>query len=361
MASLHRARRNHGARLSEAEVDGMALVTLENELLRVGVLAGKGADVLELLYKPLDLDFCWARAQPLANPARRPPSGHDDTATYLDWYPGGWQEVLPSAGAPSDHAGAVFGQHGEVHLAPWDHEVVTDTAAEVAVRFRVRLRRLPLLLERTMALRSGEPLLRIEERLVNESGVEQRAMWGQHVVFGTPFLEPGMRIRVPEGVRVLPHPDAVGPRGRRIDPGDGTPFAWPHAPAAADAASTTAAATVDLSYVPPPGGPGEMLYLTDLPQGWYEIGRPGKPAFRLDWDVRVLPYLWLWQELGAGDGYPWHGDAYVVGLEPSSSYPTNGIAEAVANGSALRLAPHAELTLAWSARILPDGLADAGG
>ncbi len=354
MASLHRRRRNHGARIGEAEVDGMALVTLENELLRVAVLAGKGADVLELLYKPLDLDFCWAREQPLANPARRPPSAHDDVATYLDWYPGGWQEVLPSGGAPAVHAGAAHGQHGEVHLAPWDHEVVTDAPDEVAVRFRVRLRRLPLLLERTMSLRRGEPLLRIDERLVNESDVEQQLMWGQHVVFGAPFLEPGMRIRVPEGARVLPHADDVGPAGRRIDPRDGSPFAWPHAPAAA--ADGAPPATVDLSVVPPRGAPSEMVYLPDLPAGWYEIGHPGRPAFRLEWDVRVLPHLWLWQELGATRGYPWHGDAYVVGLEPFSSHPTDGLAEAVANGTALRLAARAERTLAWSARVLPDGL-----
>ncbi|MBB4662833.1 DUF4432 family protein [Conexibacter arvalis] len=400
--ALHRLRRNHGARVSEAEVDGMALVTLENEPLRLTVLAGKGADVIELLYKPLDLDLCWAREQPLANPARRPPSGHDDVATYLDWYPGGWQEVLPSAGAPSAHAGAAFGQHGEAHLAPWDHEIVTDTPAEVAVRFRVRLRRLPLLLERTMTLRAGEPVVRVRERLVNEGAVEQRAMWGWHVVFGAPFLEPGMRIRLPDGTRVLPHPDDVALGGRRIDPGDGAPFAWPLARAAArlrpaagashgagepldrpaappgpgasraaaagepldrpaappgPGASRAAAAgePLDLSVIPPRGEPSEMLYL-DVPEGWYELGRPGKPAFRLDWDRATLPWLWLWQELGATDGWPWFGDAWVVGLEPCSSQPTNGLAEAVANETALRLPPRAERTLAWSATVLPDGL-----
>lgn len=348
MAALHRARRNHGARITESTVDGMALVALENELLRVSVLAGKGADVIELLYKPLDLDLCWASPDPLANPARRPPSAHDDVATYLDWYPGGWQEVLPSGGPPSRQAGAAFGQHGEVHLVPWDHAIVTDEPGEVAVRFRVRLRRLPLLLERTMTLRSGEPRLRIEQRLVNESDVEQRAMWGQHVVFGPPFLEPGMEIRVPDGARALPHATAVGPTGRRIVP---EPFAWPHAPSAGPGGGT-----LDLSIVPERGAPSEMLYLTGLTEGWYEIGRPGKPAFRLDWDARVLPHLWLWQELGASTGWPWHGRAYVVGLEPFSSHPTDGIAAAVENGTALRIAPREQLTLAWSATILPDGL-----
>lgn len=354
MAQLHRARRNHGARITESRVEGMPVVALENELLRVSVLAGKGADVIELLYKPRDLDFCWARPAPLANPARRPAGAADGVATFLDWYHGGWQEVLPSAGAPSSHDGAAFGQHGEVHLVPWDHEIVADAPGEIAVRFRVRLRRLPLLLERTMSLRSGDPRLRIEQRLVNESDVEQRAMWGQHVVFGPPFLEPGMRIRVPDGAQALPHPEPVGPNGRRIAVDGSAPaaFAWPDAPA-------PGGGTLDLSRVPARGEPSELLYLTGLADGWCEIGAAGRPGFRLDWDVNVLPYLWVWQELGATTGWPWHGEAYVVGLEPSSSHPTNGLAAAVENDTALRLAPRAELTLAWSATVLPDGVAGA--
>lgn len=349
-ASRHRARRNHGARICEVEVDGMALVTLEHDLLRVGVLAGKGADVIELLYKPLDLDFCWASEAPLGNPANRPAGAADAVGTYLDFYPGGWQEVLPSGGPPSAHAGAAFGQHGEVHLAPWDWEIVTDTPHEVAVRFRVRLRRMPLLLERTLSLRAGEPVLRIEQRLVNESDIELRAMWGQHVVFGPPFLRPGMRIRVPDGARVLPHGEPVGPTGRRV--AEDGPFAWPHAAA-------PGGGTVDLSVVPERGAPSEMLYLTDLSEGWYEIGPAAGdhgPAFRLRWDAEVLPYLWLWQELGASRDWPWYGRPYVIGLEPFSSHPTDGLAAAVENGTALRLAPREERALSWSAEILPSGL-----
>ena len=45
-AALHRPQRNWGARLREYDVaGGMRAVFLENELLRVGVLADRGTDM----------------------------------------------------------------------------------------------------------------------------------------------------------------------------------------------------------------------------------------------------------------------------------------------------------------------------
>lgn len=37
----------------------MRLINLKNELLRVGVLTGKGTDVVEFNFKPRDLDIVW--------------------------------------------------------------------------------------------------------------------------------------------------------------------------------------------------------------------------------------------------------------------------------------------------------------
>ena len=48
----YRPQRNWGARVLEYRYQGMRAVSLENELLRVGVLADKGTDVFEFNYKP---------------------------------------------------------------------------------------------------------------------------------------------------------------------------------------------------------------------------------------------------------------------------------------------------------------------
>lgn len=84
----------------------------------------------------------------------------------------------------------------------------------------------------------------------------------------------------------------------------------------------------------------EIVYLSGFTDGWYQIEDPARRlGFRVEWDAATMPYLWYWQEFGATEGYPWYGRHYNIGLEPFSSYPTNGLAEAVANGTALTLGP----------------------
>src|SRR5690606_26238688 len=180
--------RNWGARLRHGALGGLSAVTLENELLRVTVLPGKGGDVVEFLHKPTDTDFVWLSPLGLRDPREHLHGAADDVAQFVDHYEGGWQEVFPNGGAPSEYRGARLAQHGEVAGLPWRYEVVTDTEREVAIRLHVRTRRLPYRLERTLRLRSGTAALEVEGRAVNESGLGLHAMWGHHLVYGTPFL-----------------------------------------------------------------------------------------------------------------------------------------------------------------------------
>ncbi|MFD0683011.1 DUF4432 family protein [Actinomadura fibrosa] len=341
----HRPARNWGARVHEITWAGLRALVLENELLRVTVLAGKGGDVAEFCYKPRDMDFVWLSPDGLRNPRDVAGAAADDTAAFLDHYEGGWQEVLPNGGAPSTYRGAALAQHGEVAGLPWDADIAADDAREVAVRLTVRARRLPLRLVKTFRLRAGEPALLVEEELANESGVPIDAMWGHHIVFGAPFLRPGHRIDVPAGALVVPHGTPIEPHGRRVAaPG---PHGWPLVPA--DGAD----GTVDLSVVPEYGAPSEIVYLTGLDEGRYAVVDPADGlGLRVTWDVSVLPHLWLWQEQGATIDHPWWGRAYVVGLEPFAGYPTDGLAAAVDNGTALRLDPHGKRRLWLRADVL---------
>lgn len=326
-------RRNWAARIHEVTISGIRAIVLENELLRVTVLADKGGDVVEFLHKRTDTDYVWLSPHGLRDPSSWVHGASDDVGAFVDHYEGGWQEIFPNGGAPSVYRGARLAQHGEVAMLPWDYSIVADSPDEVAVRLRVRTRRLPYEVVKTFRLASGSAALELESRVTNDSGVALHAMWGQHLVFGPPFLKPGGRIRLPEGVRVIPHDVAINPAGRRVEPGG--PYDWP------------IVSGTDLSVVPEPGGPSEIVYLTGFREGWYEID-----GFRVEWDASLMPYLWMWQELGASAGYPWWGKAYVVGLEPFSSMPTNGLAEAVDNGTALTLEPHETKVLAMRAEVL---------
>ncbi|MGV9305762.1 DUF4432 family protein [Nonomuraea sp. NPDC003727] len=300
--------RNWAARLREITVEGMRALVLENERLRVTVLAGKGGDVVEFLHKPTDTDLVWLSPQGLRRPL--PQQAADDVGAFLDHYEGGWQEVFPNGGAPSVYRGARLAQHGEVAGLPWSVEVLSDSPEEVAVRLAVRTRRLPYRVEKVFRIASGTAALEIEGRVTNEAGVALHAMWGHHLVYGRPFLRPGARIRVPEGVTVIPHPSSIDPLGRRA---------------------------AELFVAPPEGAPSEIVYLTGFDTGWYEV--LAGVGLRVEWDAGAMPYLWLWQEAGATKDWPWWGRAYVVGLEPFSGMPTDGLATAVDNGTAMLLGP----------------------
>jgi hypothetical protein len=342
----HSVQRNWGPRLREFVYHGLRLIVLENERMRIGVLAGKGTDVVELNFKPRDLDFAWLTAGGVRNPLSYLSTSPDQLATFIDTYAGGWQEIFPNGGAPSTYQGAQFGQHGEVCNLPWDVRLVEDSEQAVAVAFLVRTQKTPYLIEKELRLVAGEATLHVRETITNESDVPLHAMWGHHLAFGRPFLDETCRIRLPDGVEIIPHDVPIHPDGRRVRAGQRT--TWPFAEA-------ERGSSVDLSVLPPRGTLGEIVYLTSFPnsEGWYEIVHPGNEVgFRVEWDAARMPYLWFWQEFGASTGYPWYGRHYNVGLEPFSSYPTNGLAEAVANGTALTFGPREQKSFWLRASIV---------
>ena len=79
--------RNFGCRVTtDATLAGLGVVILENELLRVTILADKGSDVYEFLYKPLDVDFMWRAPNGLRRPGVTVPSaGRWPEATQVAW------------------------------------------------------------------------------------------------------------------------------------------------------------------------------------------------------------------------------------------------------------------------------------
>ena len=136
--------RNWGARILEYESQGMRLVFLENEALRIGINADRGSEVFECCYKPRDLDLAPRfrdRMRPLSTIAASP----TPELAFIDLYSGGWQEVCPNGGAPCTYQGIRFGQHDEVWRLAWDYKLIEDDPKAVAVALSVAAQRVPLL------------------------------------------------------------------------------------------------------------------------------------------------------------------------------------------------------------------------
>ncbi|MBV7504367.1 aldose 1-epimerase family protein [Bacillus sp. sid0103] len=328
----YRKQRNYGCRIHDQYTYyGMKVLVLENDKLRCSILLDKGAEVFEFVYKPLGIDVIWLSENGVQNPTDYLSTSVDPSATFLDYYPGGWQEILPNGGPATSYLGAQYGQHGEVAHMPWDYEIIKDTAEEIAVTLSVRTKKIPFLLKRTYTLKDGSAELKIAEELENLSATNLQYMWGHHLVFGKPFMIPGSRIGLPDGVQIVTEAsdsDVAAPgritRGKR--------YPWPVA--------DSEHGSLDLSVLPEKGALSDIVYLTEFgSNGWYSLENAQiNLGLKVEWDAAQFPYLWYWQEFGATKSYPWYGRHYNIGLEPFSSYPTHGLEEAIRNGTAAEIA-----------------------
>lgn len=338
-------KRWHGCRVDEFTWRGQRLIVLENELLHVGVLASKGADIIEFRYKPRDLDVMWHSPHSLL-PGDFIPTSARPAGAFLDYYPGGWQEVFPSAGPETVIAGAELGQHGETPLLPWDVHVRQDTASRLEVDFIVETVRMPFRLRRRMILSTGSPALRLEEEAINLGEQELPYAWGHHPAFGPPFLEAGCRIEMPAcEVVEPPYAEALT---RRFAVGQPSRF-----PLLADLRGDRK----PMNEVPSPAShTQDVVVASQLTGNWCALRNPArKLAVGLVWDTAVFPYLWMWQVYGGAFGYPYYGRTYNLALEPFNG-PVEPLANLADQGRARVLGPGQSVTA-----VLECGIFEAPG
>ena len=307
---------------------GMRIAYLENEGLRVGVLLDKGADVFEFTYKPKDLDFMWQSPIEMRKPFVTTSAMAE--GAFHNYYYGGWQEILPSAGWSSEpYQGGYQGLHGEASLLPFEASVLDDRPDLVSLRVRTRLYRSPLSLERTMSLKRDKSALFLTERLTNESESDFAIMWGHHPAIGMPFLSERCVVSVPaKKVEVLAfHANGLW------EPGG--VYSFPMVP------NRRTGKLQDITKVLPKDTRSvDVVFFKELSEGWYSIANEeSQMGFGMSWDRSVFPYLWMWQVYGGHNDYPWYGRTYNIALEPFTSYPPAGINNAIKNGTALTLTP----------------------
>jgi len=337
MSSEHPFTRTHACRVSDAlTYCGFRTVILENELLRVVVLPEKGAEIYALVYKPHDTDVLFKRGFP-QKPQPYPAAPANSEEGFIASYFGGWQEIFPSGGSACKVGNISIGIHGEVFILPWRWQILEDSPQRVSVRFQVHTTQMPFYLERTMSLESGSAVLRMEETLRNESPETLPYMWGHHPAFGAPFLDGSCILEAPEArVEVHEGHDAAC---HRLNPG--AQGHWPLMPG-------KVGQMIDLRSIPSNQSQSyDMFYLTHLTQGWFKLTnhRLGF-GVGLDWDAKMFPVLWVWQELCGSSGYPWYSQTYALGLEPFTGYSTkeSGLAGVIQSGRENRLEGGAQVS-----------------
>lgn len=324
--------RNFGCRITaDVTIKGNKAIIMENQLLRLTILADRGTDIIELLYKPEDVDLMWRSPVRLHRRADYISSTGNSLGNYLDHNSGGWQEILPNGGSECFYKGACLGMHGEISNVPWDYRIVKDEPEEIILQCSITTLRSPFRLVKEISLRENDGTVYLSEELTNLAEEPMELMWGNHPTVGTPFLGENCRIETnaSKGFTLAPQ-DFVT---QRLKPG--ASFTWPVAECDGKC--------IDFSRIPSEkSGTADMIYLDGFPeQAWYEVHNNRQNlSYGMRWDGTLFPYLWMWLVCGGAEGYPWYGRTYNLALEPWTSYSANGLAGAIENGSALKLAPH---------------------
>lgn len=266
----------------------------------------RGADILSIRHDGHELLFRtpWHdQAQAVASGAPRPTLGA--VGEWLAGYRGGWQTLVPTAGDPAEYD-IPAAYHGEASAVPW--QVVSVDAA--SVRLRVALFTAPLIVERRVSV--DDEGVSVADRISNAADVPVAFDYGHHPAFGSALLDGGLEVDAPGAAFT---PDAAGEGPRR----------WPDAVA-------KDGSPISLATIAPRERRGVYGWL-DVPGAAVTMrGEATGLEVVLEWDRATMPWLWVWQELGWDEGFPWFGRARVAAFEPMSR-PTR-IAD---RGGSLRL------------------------
>jgi galactose mutarotase-like enzyme len=287
---------------------GIEATVLENRELRVVVLHGKGTDISELVYKPLNLNVLFRNPWGPRSPHRFP-NVSPHPSTFRDYTGGGWSDILPNAGEPCEFRGARFGLHDETPLLAWSSQIEEESSERVSARFLVRLNKYPLAVDKLVSLDSGNRLT-ITETVENDSQERLPLSWLVHPAFSPAFADGSSSLEL-----------SATSISRMDDPGGRS---WPF-PLFLDSDGVER----DVRSIPQQGTTlDSTLVLSGMDEGRYSIMNSELGLrFTLTWDLEVFPYLWYYRSLSA-PGYPYYGRSRFIALEPCTSKASGLVAQA---------------------------------
>lgn len=332
--------------ITDIEFRGIETIILENSALRVVVLVGKGGDIIEFRDKRTDVNCLYESEHEWRTPGETyvSPTG----SSWMDYYPGGWQDLLPLAGSNPSNRGAAYAMHGETAQLPWKATVVEDSAQQATVKLTVELTRYPFMVEKTLSLEEGQTTLHVEETVTNLGEIDLEFLWVQHLVLGAPLLAPGAELSI-EASEILTEKDPISPNSRL--PGDRR-FEWP-------TVETRTGETANLSTVPEEDAQiHDLAYLLDLTDGRFSLVNEDLDlGFGLQFDETLFECLWFWESYNGFEASPYFNRAWNLGIEPATGYPEWDVPDAAReNGSIDILDAGEAVTSEYRAATFESGL-----
>lgn len=234
---------------------------------------------------------------------------------------------LGAFGSPSESERAAgLGCHGEAPVAEWRAIKKYAGAARLVFACACRLPGARMNFARTITMRRGSALIRVDESLSSESPVDMPFTMCQHVTFGPPFLEPGVTVFDMPATFGAVFPGKFSDRQRlRSEAG----FKWPFAPG-------RRAAKVDLRRQgeKPHSDFSAQLIAPKSGKAWFTATNPKLGlTIRYEWKRSDWPWLGIWDENKARRAPPWLGKTVARGMEFANAPFPEGLRAAVTRGS----------------------------
>lgn len=267
-------------------------IILENRELRVVVLPEAGAKIFSLFHKRSDTEFLWHHPR---IPPQRVPYG----APFDNTFPGGWDELFPTAEACT-FRGEQVPDHGELWSLPWTWHSVPTADGSVCLYTSVLSPLFPIRFERWLHLEADLPYLRLSYRVTNLSAQPQDLIWGIHPLLA---ISPDHRLDLPSCDLLVDHASSeeLGVSGQTYN--------WPYLP--------TRQGTHDMRYLPASTTNSFAgHYATKLEGNWFALTDSAKKiGLAFAYPADVFKALWLWQSYGG-----WR-NLYHLAVEPWVGYP----------------------------------------
>lgn len=237
-----------------------------------------------------------------------------DEAQWVETWSGGWQLLVPNAGARAVSVHPSQGFHGNASIEQWHAEVAGADAC------RLRWQSEQFSVVRDLRL-TGSSVV-VATQLHNRDSRPQPYIVTEHLVLGGAILANGCALDVASAASVT-HLDYSGaPSGAPVTPwgSAGLRSVGPWTPAR-------------LFVLGDVGNHGVVVYTPDI-------------VVSIRWDSLSLPFAWIWQEVAATKETPWNGSVRALGIEPSTAQHGLGLDHDLATGQTHILEP--DSTLEWS-------------
>ncbi|MCO5236953.1 MAG: hypothetical protein M9933_11855 [Chitinophagaceae bacterium] len=288
--------------ISQRTENGIILLTLENDLLRVELAPALGGRFTSVYNKSLNKEFLWHNQ---SLPLEKAEPGADYDSNF--W--GGIDELLPND-LPEKIDGIDYPDHGELWTTALDHVVEAENVILSGTLPKSRL-----FYQKTVILEKNLPEVKTNYTIRNLSGGTRHFLWKLHAA---------LQITVGDRLKTS------AKNARVVDPGSSRfratgEFGWPEIEG------------MNAAIVPPKDGTMDFFYLYNAPEGTMKmISAHDDHCFAYRYDQEVFPFQWYFASYGQFRGH------YTAILEPASAMPVS-VNEAAGLGQCSVLEPGEEM------------------